>query len=379
VTVTRDEETGALNAAVEYDGEDSLTVTNTFKTGKLKVVKTVDGLPADIAGDVIYLVSVKDAEGNYYAMNGASVGTTEHWVEIRSGEEKAALWQYLTVGETYTVTEKVELADVDGYTLTSTTYTVGETETQDAVVTKEEDVTVTVTNTYGQETTEVSVAKVWEDNENAEGHRPESLTVKLMADGEEAVDVDGVNVSTVTLKEEGKWKAEVKNLPKFNAKGVEITYTWEEDTTGLPEGYSLTGTAVEGTVTTLTNTYAPGKTSVKVTKVWNDNGNQDGKRPTSVFVLLSATAEGAEVALDRADLICELKADGNWTYIWTELDEETSDGKQITYAVTEVQDESGTAIEGGKIVFDGTEYTVAVTGDAENGFTVTNSYTPDTV
>ena len=379
VTVTRDEGTGALTAAVEYDGKDSLTVTNTFKTGKLKVVKTVDGLPADIAGDVIYLVSVKDAEGNYYAMNGASVGTTEHWVEIRSGEEKAALWQYLTVGETYTVTEKVELAEVTGYKLASTTYKVGEAEGQSAGIIADETVTVTVTNTYGQELTEASVRKEWNDNDDAEGHRPERLSLTLKADGEKAVNDKGEDVSSVTLDAEGDWKAKVENLPKFNDKGVEISYTWEEDTTSLPEGYSLTGTAVEGTVTTLTNTYAPGKTSEKVTKVWNDNGDQDGKRPTSVFVLLSATAEGAEVALDRADLICELKADGNWTYIWTELDEEMSDGKQITYAVTEVQDESGTAIEDGKIVFDGTEYTVAVTGDAENGFTVTNSYTPDTV
>jgi len=43
----------------------------------------------------------------------------------------------------------------------------------------------------------------------------------------------------------------------------------------------------------LTNKHEPEKTSVKVTKAWNDANNQDGVRPDSVKVKL--LADGVEV------------------------------------------------------------------------------------
>ena len=347
--------------------------------GKLKVTKTVEGLPADLASAAIYLVSVKDADGNYYALNGAITGTKEHWVEIKDGADNAALWQNLPVGLTYTVTEKVELAGVAGYVLSETTYKVGDEETQETEVEKDETAEVSVTNKYEQDVTEATIVKVWEDNENAEGHRPETLTVTLQANGKAAKDVDGTDVSEVTLPIDEEWTAKVENLPKYDAEGKEITYTWSEDQSKLPAGYSLTDTSVSGTITTLTNTYAPGMTSVQVTKIWEDNDNQDGKRPESVFAMLTATAEDAAVELDRDDLVYELTAEENWTYIWSNLPEETEDGKEITYTVTEVEDADGTAIEDGKITFNGAEYTVTIDGDADTGYTITNNYTPGMV
>jgi hypothetical protein len=38
--------------------------------------------------------------------------------------------------------------------------------------------------------------------------------------------------------------------------------------------------------TTITNKYTPGETSATVTKNWDDNNNQDGKRPTEIKVEL---------------------------------------------------------------------------------------------
>ena len=54
----------------------------------------------------------------------------------------------------------------------------------------------------------------------------------------------------------------------------------------MPEGYKLTDTRKNGTVTTLTNTYAPEKVSITGIKTWNDANNQDGKRPTSIKISL---------------------------------------------------------------------------------------------
>ena len=58
----------------------------------------------------------------------------------------------------------------------------------------------------------------------------------------------------MTLNEENNWTATVEDLPKYDD-GTEIVYTWTEGE--MPEGYSLTDTSVEGTVTTLTNSYTP--------------------------------------------------------------------------------------------------------------------------
>ena len=66
----------------------------------------------------------------------------------------------------------------------------------------------------------------------------------------------------------------------------------------MPEGYELTDTSANGTVTTLTNSYEPEETEATVKKVWNDANNQDGKRPAELKVTLS---NGTEVTLNEAN------------------------------------------------------------------------------
>ena len=102
----------------------------------------------------------------------------------------------------------------------------------------------TLTNSYTDEETEVTVIKVWDDNNNNDRKRPEILTVDLMN--------SETKVTTVTLNEANGWTAKVEHLPKLKD-GVEIVYTWSENEAGLPEGYALTDTSVDGKVTTLTN------------------------------------------------------------------------------------------------------------------------------
>lgn len=105
----------------------------------------------------------------------------------------------------------------------------------------------------------------------------------------------------------------------------------------------------------ITNFYTPGKTSVTVTKAWDDQNNQDGKRqPVQVRLYADGVEAGAPVTLGEAV---------NWTYTWDNLAEKKA-GKAITYTVKELTEISG--------------YTSQVTGDAKNGFTVINTYTPET-
>ena len=211
------------------------------------------------------------------------------------------------------------------------------------VLTKEKDLsrlTGTVVNLPSS--VSVGVHKVWKDGENCDGKRPLTLTVKLLANGQV--------YSTETLTATNNWTLVKKDLPMLDAAGKEIVYTWEEVT---PAGYMLESTATSGTLTTLTNVNTPEKTSVSVKKVWNDNGNAGKTRPESIKVQLFANgkAEGKPVTLD---------ASNGWAASWTELNK-YKNGKTIRYTVEEVSVPAG--------------YTAKVSGNAADGFVITNSIT----
>ena len=70
-------------------------------------------------------------------------------------------------------------------------------------------------------------------------------------------------------------------LPKFKD-GKEIVYTLQE------EKVAEYTTTIDQAAYTITNTHAPGKTSVTVTKKWDDENDKDGIRPKSIRVQLYA-------------------------------------------------------------------------------------------
>ena len=218
------------------------------------------------------------------------------------------------------------------------TYTVAEEEVTDYTTTYDGS---NITNSYTPGKTSATVTKIWNDAENQDGKRPESITVSLLADGKETG-------KTVTLSVENNWKQTISDLPE-KADGKAIEYTWTEE--ALPEGYELTDNSKNGTVTTLTNTYVPETTSISGTKTWDDADNQDGKRPESIIVNLLANGEIAASQTVKADEA------GNWTYTFKELPK-YANGKEITYTVTEE------AVEG---------YETSV-----DGFNITNTYTTET-
>ena len=175
-----------------------------------------------------------------------------------------------------------------------------------------------ITNSYTPGETSASVTKIWDDADNQDGIRPESITVALLANGTPTN-------KTVTLTAANNWTQTITGLPE-KADGEYITYTWTE--VNVPEGYSLTGTSKNETVTTLTNTHTPELTSITGTKTWKDADNQDGKRPESITVNLFADGTKLKSQSVNAD------ADGNWSYSFTDLPK-YANGQEITYTVTE--------------------------------------------
>ncbi len=329
--------------------------------------------PVARANNLIYNFDDQYSDGSTPYAEGASVALTTHvkleaqWKEIQTteatvkkvwddadnqdGKRPTSLTVTLSNGTEIVATktlneenkwtaivEELPIYDEDGKEITYT-WSEGAVAGYTLTNTSKEGTVTTLTNTHTPETTSATVRKVWEDNNNANGNRPASLTVTL-SNGTDTVE-------TVTLNEANKWTATVENLPKY-ADGEEIVYTWTEG--AMPEGYTLTSTSKEGTVTTLTNSYNLPLTSATVIKVWDDADNQDGKRPESLIVTLS---NGTTVTLNEGN---------QWTATVEGLPA-YKNGQAVTYTWTE-----GEMPEGYELTNTSVDDTVT---------TLTNSYEPE--
>ena len=206
----------------------------------------------------------------------------------------------------------------------------------------------TITNSYSPETVDVKATKNWDDANNQDGKRPTKITINLLADGEKVASKE------VQAAADGTWTATFEKLAKYKA-GKEIKYTVTEEAVA----------EYEATITdfTITNKYAPKEIDYKVTKVWNDANNQDGKRPESVTVqLYKKVGDEDPVAVEgkKLTLTAKEKTDDNtWVASFTNLPQYEA-GKEITYSIKEVDVPAG--------------YEASVTGQV-----VTNTYNPETV
>lgn len=237
------------------------------------------------------------------------------------------------------------------YTLTETLPN-GSVYTADTATTTSESGADPLKNSYTPETTTVKVTKVWDDEGNQDGKRPQNVTVRLLADGTEVASAH-ITEGEFTFTKSGVNNAGTE-LPK-KKNGVDIVYTVTEDAV-VDYQQAITGDAASGY--TITNSYEPGTTTVTVTKVWDDADNQDGLRPPNVTIKL--LADGTEVASTTI-------AGGSYTFT-TDSDGDPlpakKNGTDIVYTVSEEQV---------------TDYNAPViTGDATTGFTVTNTHAPAT-
>ena len=210
----------------------------------------------------------------------------------------------------------------------------------------------TITNSYTPQSTEYAVTKVWDDANNQDGKRPASITVQLYSsvNGQEPVAVAGktLTLTAADKADDNTWKASFTNLPQFD-KGQEITYSVKEDDATVAalkeKGYSP---KVEGQ--TITNSHTPEQVKVSGQKVWDDADDQDGKRPASITVKV----------MDGSTIVdtLEVTAANGWKFESKDLPKYRN-GQEIAYTLK--------------------EDAVAQYETKIDKFTVTNSYTPETV
>ena len=109
-----------------------------------------------------------------------------------------------------------------------------------------------ITNNRIPDMTEVVVKKVWDDKENKDGLRPEKITVRLLADGQE------VAVKEITTTD--NWQASFTDLPEYKD-GKKIVYTITEDPvagyTSKIDGFTVTNRHIPPTTPPTTPSTTP--------------------------------------------------------------------------------------------------------------------------
>ena len=191
--------------------------------------------------------------------------------------------------------------------------------------------------------TAVSGTKIWLDNHNAYGTRPEALEIKIyrsIEDGEEeevtadTLEADGT-VLVWTGTDTDVWTYTYSGLPLTDDEGNLYTYRVEEI---IPDGYEADTDGYD-----FTNTLS-GTVDIPVTKVWEDNNNSNGKRPEEIELILYANGvevQRVKVGADTGTLEALWNratsgTDNTWEYAFSGLPRYDENGAEIAYTVQEV-------------------------------------------
>ena len=203
--------------------------------------------------------------------------------------------------------------------------------------------------THAVKTVDVKATVVWEDGNNKDDVRPETVSLQLKADGENLGDV-------ITVNEKSKWTKTWTGLDQYKA-GTKVTY--EVEVVGLKggeDGYTAEITGDAGTGFTITATHVPAVADIKASVNWVDAENQDAIRPE----LVEAELYAGDVSTGKK---VKLTADNKWAASFGEMDLK-KDGITIDYTLV------ATKVDG---------YDCVVEGAASQGFTLKFTHKTETV
>ncbi len=231
---------------------------------------------------------------------------------LRSGttDKKGQIkWGNLKSGDYYLV----ETSTITGYEIPSD-LAVGKKIT---VMANQADADNNVHITEQNEKSKISVkgSKIWDDNNNVEGLRPETIKVNLL--------IDKKVVKTLELSQATGWNFNFNNLDKFDKDGNVIKYSVSEDAVA---NYSSSINQTDLSNVKVTNLRTLELIQVKGTKTWHDNDNQDGIRPDKITVNL--LADGKQVATQ------EVTSEKDWKYSFASLPKFAA-GKAVVYTISE--------------------------------------------
>ena len=229
----------------------------------------------------------------------------------------------------YTVSEQTDFTNSKFY------------QASDPVVTKDASgfTTVSITNTFAvpDEDVSLTVNKKWvEKNATQAERRPGSIKFTLQANGVATGKSTDIDISKTF--EDKDYSYTFTGLDRYDELGNPIVYTVEESNVGL-EFYTskTTGTETDtngNKTVNVTNTFTLPEDNVKptpITKVWKDNNNEAGKRPTE-NITLELTSNDGEV--NKQDVVVPANNTNTWEAV-VNLRTYNEDGVKIEYTLAE--------------------------------------------
>ena len=153
---------------------------------------------------------------------------------------------------------------------------------------------------------DITIEKFWNDNNDSNGARPNSIQIQLLQNG---IVYQTVTIDTDNEIDSNTWSYTFRNLPEKDSQGNKYTYSVIELST--PSGY---GDPVIREIETnkkfrIINTYKTENIDIKVNKEWIDTNSSN--RPSSVTVNLIEDGQEADSV--------KLSDSNNWEHTFTNL------------------------------------------------------------
>ena len=197
----------------------------------------------------------------------------------------------------------------------------------------------TITNTHEPSSeedpavTDLTISAKWDDMEDADSMRPDSVDVSILKNGAE--------FAKITLNKAGGWKYDYKGLPVKDKDGTPFVYTVKA--ADVPDGYKASVNGYEITYTHVPKDEKPEVTKISVSLIWDDAGNKDRIRPDSVRAVICRNGKDFRKFT--------LNAKSGWKYTCDDLPLTDSEGSEYTYTVKlpDVPDKYEASIDGYKI------------------------------
>ena len=327
------------------------TVTNTFNVPDEKVNVAVTKNWDDNSN-----VNGKRPTSIKYVLNGGATPVEQVVTGNRTTDEN---WSY-----TFTNLPKYnELGNVINYSVEEQEASTNDFKFYTNKIIGDKDSGFRITNKFvvPEDKIQIQVTKHWEDNNNVNDRRPESIKFVIKQNNSEIKS----KVLTGSRTTDENWSYTFDNLAKFDENGQEIDYVLEEQEvnaddmkfyTGTTSGNRKSGFVVTNKFTVPNETIKP-----RVTIEWEDNSNNKNKRPNDVKVVVKDN-KGRIV---KEGNVTGNPTDNSWTKEFEDVPKYDGNGKEIPYTV-EVIPNNPNDLE---------FYVPSIKGDKDKGFVVTERFT----
>ena len=309
-----------------YENIKTINIRNEFTKDLIHVNVSVDKLWKDnknINGKrpTSIKIILKGSDGSKYEEVLTGNPNDERWIAAWSG-----LPQYTTSGMKiyYTATEEeVNKDDLKFYTNNGEA-TIAGSPSIDHYYTYIKNGEIINTFTVPDEKVSIAVTKHWEDSNNVNHKRPQSIKYILTGGG-----ISKEQIVTGSTTTDDNWNYTFTDLPKYNSQGNEITYTVDEQEVNASDLKFYTKSINKYNITN-TFTVPDDKININVTKHWNDNGNITSLRPQSIKYILTGGTNQIEQTVSG-----NTNNDENWNYKFENLPKYNAQGNEIDYQLSE--------------------------------------------